>query len=76
MAKILWDRENDLPATNWDGDLPTIYDDVVYVKGLGCNCDPTSGNMCGGCIEVFNEYPIGENERYFWKPDNPVLEEK
>ena len=70
MKQILWDRENDLPATNWDGSVPVVVDGTVFISDLGCNCDPTTGSMCGGCIETFTEFLVDKNERYFHKTPN------
>ncbi len=70
---ILWDKENDEPATNWDGSIPVVLDGAVFITDLGCNCDPISGNMCGSCIETCEEYLVGPNERYYWKTDNQKI---
>jgi hypothetical protein len=32
-------------AINYDGAEPFVEDGVVYVKELGCNCDPASGSV-------------------------------
>ena len=52
MDKILWDTDNDEPATNWDGSVPDVIEGEVIIKELGCNCDPASGSTCGGCSET------------------------
>jgi len=70
MEQILWDRENDLPATNWDGTNPIVIDGTVFITDLGCNCNPASGSTCGGCIETSTEFVVGENERYYYKTHN------
>ena len=63
----LIDREENEPAINYDGTEPKIIDNhTVLIKDLGCNCDPSSGNMCGGCVDSWEEHPIGPNEKYFW----------
>lgn len=66
--RILWDTEEDCKAINYDGTAPVIIGDhTVFIKDLGCNCDPSSGNMCGGCVDVWKEHAIGQNNKYYWK---------
>jgi hypothetical protein len=65
MKKILWDRENDEEAFNWDETKPKVIGNTVIIKELGCNCNP--GSCCGGCVDVFKKFPIGKNHQYFWK---------
>ena len=67
MTGILWDKEEDEKAMNWDETRPEIFGDIVRIKDLGCHCNP--GHMCGGCVDIYKEFPIGPNERYFWKTE-------
>ncbi len=67
MKMLLWDTEDKEPASNWDGTDLEIKNGYVYIKELGCNCDPSSGNMCGGCVERIAEYKIGT--RFIWRPE-------
>lgn len=55
MKRVLWDRDDDTAAVNYDGTAPEILEHIVIVKELGCNC-----------VNVFNEYPIGPGEQYYW----------
>ncbi len=68
--KKLWDKEEDCEAINYDGTLPAIIDDnTVLIKGLGCNCNPATGSMCGGCIDIWDEHHIGSDGQYYWKAE-------
>ena len=67
-GSVLWDTENDCEASNWDGTTPRVIDGVAYIKELGCNCDPSSGSMCGGCVDRVVSYVIGDSQ-YKWKPN-------
>jgi hypothetical protein len=64
MKKVLWDLKNDFEACDCNGEPVVIEGGKVYVKDLGCTCDP--GCPCGGCIEVMREYLIG-GEDFDWK---------
>jgi hypothetical protein len=63
--QILWDTEDDSEAMNYDGTAPDIEDGVVYIKELGCNCNPASGSVCGGCVDRIEAHEIGK--RYVWR---------
>lgn len=61
---ILWDKHNDA-ACNDDGSEPLLLSDSeVMVTEVVCNC---SSEGCGGCDEENKEYPIGNDERFYWK---------
>ena len=60
---VLWDKDTDEEAINYDGTAPVIDGGYVYIKDLGCNCDP--GHPCGGCVVVTKVYELGE--RFVWQ---------
>ena len=62
---ILWDNDAEQEATNYDGTDPVIDGDYVYMKELGCNCNPANGAGCGGCVERTEEHKIGT--RFVWR---------
>jgi len=70
-CSVLWDTDNDEEAINYDGTEPFVENGVVYIKELGCNCDPSSGSTCGGCVDHIVSYIIGESQ-YIWKPNKEV----
>lgn len=67
IGSILWDTDNDCEASNWDGTAPFVDGEFVYVKELGCSCDPSQGSVCGGCEDRTKVYVIGK--QYVWKPN-------
>lgn len=61
---VLWDIEIDDEACDYNGEPVIVEGQIVYVKDLGCSCNPDFA--CGGCIEITNEFIIGEG-RYEWR---------
>lgn len=59
--RIIWDTENDVEATNWDGTIPKIVNrgktTIIIIKELVCLCGPPG---CGGCADDYQEHEIGK----------------
>ena len=63
MSKIVWDKDNNEQAQNWDGTEPRVVGNAICITELGCNCCPPG---CGGCIDVDKWYDIGKSY-YIWR---------
>jgi hypothetical protein len=66
MKKVLWDLKEDREACDHDGTPVHIEGDIVWVRDLGCDCNPAAGATCGGCSEMINQYVIGEGQ-FEWR---------